>query len=151
MGLTHSWLRPTELPPDQFAAAVKDIRLVLDRAEIPLAGFESRGQPIFLADTVVFNGVQGAGCEAFEIHRIEFDRRGEAETFSFCKTQGLPYDVAVKAALVVLKHHLGNQIRVMSDESDGAWQRGRYLVVDGPDLVRTLSSIQGCDRSSIRV
>ena len=57
MGLTHSWLRPTELPARAFSAAVKDIQLVLRATDIPLAGFEGRGQPVFLDDAVVFNGV----------------------------------------------------------------------------------------------
>ncbi len=72
MGLTHSWLRPTELPVDQFAAAVRDVRLVLKHVDVPLAGFEGRGEPIFSDDAVVFNGVAGAGCEPFEIHQVEF-------------------------------------------------------------------------------
>src|SRR4051812_32399048 len=114
MGLTHSWLRPTELPADAFAAAVKDIQLALKRANIPLAGFEGSGKPVFREDAVVFNGVQGAACEPFEIHQVEFDRRGRPEVFSFCKTQGLPYDLAVKAALIVFKSHLGETIQVMS-------------------------------------
>src|SRR6476660_4895162 len=107
MGLTHSWLRPTELPAEAFTAAVRDIQLVLKAADIPLAGFEGHGQPIFLDDTIVFNGVAGAGCEPFEIHQVEFDRRGRAEKFSFCKTQSLPYDVAVKVSLIIFKEQLG--------------------------------------------
>ena len=128
MGLTHSWLRPTELPAEAFAAAVKDTQQAIRALAIPLAGFEGRGQPVFLDDAVVFNGVAGAACEPFEIHQVEFDRRGRDEKFSFCKTQGLPYDLAVKAALIVLKHHFGETIRIMSDESDDAWDQARQLV-----------------------
>jgi hypothetical protein len=127
MGLTHYWLRPTELPAEAFAAAVWDVRRVLDAAGIPLAGFDGRGRAVFLDDTIVFNGV--VRCEPFEIHQVEFDRRGRAEKFSFCKTHGLPYDLAVKATLIVLKHHLGKMFKVMSDESDDAWERVKQLVV----------------------
>ena len=128
MGLTHSWLRPTELPTEAFAAAVRDVQRVLKDANIPLAGFEGHGPPVFLDDAIVFNGVAGAACEPFEIHQVEFDRRGRAEKFSFCKTEGLPYDLAVKAALVVFKHHFGEAIKVMSDESNEAWDRARETV-----------------------
>lgn len=128
MGLTHSWLRPTELPADKFATAVKDIRLVLKNFDVPLAGFEGHGEPIFNDDAVVFNGVSGAGCEPFEIHQVEFDRRGRAEKFTFCKTQGLPYDLAVKVTLIVLKQHLGEFLKVMSDEPDEAWEPAREIV-----------------------
>src|SRR4051812_15261012 len=114
MGLTHSWLRPTELPTDAFAAAVTDIRRVLESSSIPLAGLEGRGAPILVDDGVAFNGAGAARCEPFEIHRVEFDRHGRLEKFSFCKTQGLPYDLAVKASLIVLKKHLHDLITVMS-------------------------------------
>ncbi|MBA3775431.1 MAG: hypothetical protein H0X11_03150 [Betaproteobacteria bacterium] len=128
MGLTHSWLRPTELPAGAFTDAVRDIQRLLKDANIPLAGFEGQGPPVFLDDAIVFNGVAGAACEPFEIHQVEFDRRGRAEKFSFCKTQGLPYDLVVMAALIVFKHHLGETFKVMSDESDAAWSPARQLV-----------------------
>src|SRR4051812_11997493 len=135
MGLTHSWLRPTELPATAFAAAVKDIQRILEVADVPLAGFEGRNQPVFLDDAIVFNGVAGAACEPFEIHQVEFDRRGRDQKFSFCKTQGLPYDLAVKVALVLFKHHFGETIKIMSDESDDAWAEARQLVSQATGFV----------------
>src|SRR4051794_29927973 len=57
MGLTHSWIRPTELPARLFAQAVEDIRTVLASAEVPLAGLEGVGEPILRLDAVIFNGV----------------------------------------------------------------------------------------------
>jgi len=116
MGKTHYWRRPTELPTDRFAAAANEIRRVVGLAGVPLAGFEGSGEPVFMENSVVFNGVGNARCEPFKVHDTEFDRHGRPETFSFCKTQGLPYDLAVKAALVILKEHLGDSIKVMSDE-----------------------------------
>ncbi len=128
MGLTHSWTRPTELPVDKFATAIRDVRRVLAHIDVPLAGFEGGGKPIFTDDAIVFNGVGGAGCEPFEIHQTEFDRRGRPAKFSFCKTEGLPYDLAVKAALIVLKARLGEVIRILSDEPDESWTCARQLV-----------------------
>jgi len=116
MGRTHYWRRPTELPTDRFAAAAKDIHRVVRSAGVPLAGFEGTGEPVFTDNSVAFNGVGNARCEPFKVHDTEFDRHGRPETFSFCKTEGLPYDLAVKAALVILKEHLGDSIKVMSDE-----------------------------------
>lgn len=129
MGKTHFWRRPTELPSDQFGAAVKEIRRVVGLAGVPLAGFEGCGEPIFVEDAVVFNGVGNAGCEPFQVRDTEFDRRGRSEVFSFCKTEGLPYDLAVKAALVIFKEHLGDLIKVMSDEPESAWADARDLVM----------------------
>lgn len=128
MGITHHWYRPTELPEQQFADAVVDIEEVVASAGVALAGFEGEGNPIFLPDHVVFNGVKGQHCEPFEIRRVEFDRRGRAEVFGYCKTEQFPYDLCVKAALIILKHHLGDLIRVGSDASDEDWKAAKELI-----------------------
>src|SRR5687768_12698708 len=116
MGVTHYWYRPTELPAAAFAAAVEDLRRVLKTVDVPLAGFEGTGERILRDDAVVFNGAAGAAVEPFEIQLVEFDRRGRPEKFTCCKTERLPYDIAVKMALIVMKEHLGEQITVTSDE-----------------------------------
>jgi hypothetical protein len=122
MGLTHAWYRETELDEHAFAAAVEDCRMVVAKTDVPLAGFEGAGEPIFDSDHIVFNGQRPDECEPFEIARVEFDRRGRPEALGYCKTEGLPYDICVQASLVVLKHHLGSSIRVCSDVSDDAWR-----------------------------
>jgi hypothetical protein len=128
MSQTHFWRRPTELPAKTFRTAVTDIERVLASLDIELAGFEGHGAPIFKPDVVVFNGTNRASCEPFEIHQTEFDRRGRPDTFSFCKTQGLPYDLAVKIALVTLKLHFGTQLIVTSDQPNSAWSKARDIV-----------------------
>jgi hypothetical protein len=128
MGLTHSWRRPTELSAEAFRAAVADIRKVLKASNVPLAGFHGVGESVMRDDAVVFNGVGRAAVEPFEIHCVEFDRLGRPAKFSFCKTAGLPYDLAVRATLIVLKHHLGDQISVTSDADDASWAPACQLV-----------------------
>jgi len=127
MGWTHHWQRRTELPQGAFAAAVDDCKLTLPRAGISLAGFEGNGQPILQADAIVFNGVGGACCEPFEIQQTQFDRRGREVVCSFCKTEHLPYDLCVQVALVILKHHLGESIKVGSDGKDDDWAEARRI------------------------
>jgi hypothetical protein len=68
-------------------------------------------------------GVGGAGCEPFEIHQVEFDRQGRADKFSICKTQGLPYDFAVKVALIVFKGRFSETLKIVGDESDRSASR----------------------------
>lgn len=126
MSVTHYWYRPTELPADLFAAAVADCRVCLAATAIPLGGFEGKGDPVFNDEHIVVNGVAGVDAEPFEIRRIEFDRRGRAEVFSYCKTEGLPYDICVRAALIILKNHLGDLIKVSSDKPD--WRDAIALV-----------------------
>jgi hypothetical protein len=134
MGLTHTWRRPTELPATAFNAAVADARKILGQAGIPLAGFDGTGSPILESNHIVFNGANGACCEPFEIRQIEFDRRGRPQVTSFCKTQGLPYDLAVKAVLIILKAHLGPDFKVMSDETNERWERASALVTQSLNL-----------------
>jgi hypothetical protein len=126
MGLTHYWERPTELPPDAFAAAVRDLARALPALGVQLAGFEGTGAPDFRDDAIVFNGADGAGAEPFEIHQTEFDRRGRSVVASHCKTLGARYDSCVRVALIVLNHHLGADFRVHSDDPLGeAWVAAR--------------------------
>lgn len=127
MGWTHNWQRETELPHAPFAAAVRDCQEVLARTGIPLAGFDGNGAPIFRDDMIAFNGTDRTGCEPFEIHQTEFDRRGGEMVWSFCKTEHLPYDLCVQAALVVMKHHLGDAIIVGSDGKDQDWAEARRI------------------------
>ncbi len=121
MGLTHVWVRTPELPEQQFANGVRDCQRLAKGIPGMIAGFDGTGSAIFAPDHIVFNGASPASCEPFEFRRVEFDLRGRSEVFSFCKTGGLPYDRMVKAALIVLKHHLADGIRVGSDEPQEKW------------------------------
>ncbi|CAN5406405.1 hypothetical protein BH09PLA1_BH09PLA1_01360 [soil metagenome] len=130
MGVTHYWTRATELPKATFAAAVQDASAVLSRTDVALAGFEGHGQPILQPDAIVFNGAARASCEPFEVRQVEFDRRGRPLKSSYCKTELRPYDLLVKVTLIVLKHHLGDELQVASDQDDDAWEDARRLVVN---------------------
>lgn len=70
----------------------------------------------------------GGDCahETFRLERIvephkwqEPDENGMY--FTCCKTAYKPYDIAVTAALVIAKHHLGDLIIVHSDGTDKGW------------------------------
>jgi len=128
MGWTHHWERSVELPPKQFKQAVEDLRALLPELPVELAGFDGGGEPMLADDHIVFNGRLGEHCEPFEIARVEFDRRGRGYVSSFCKTEQMPYDIAVQAVLIVLKHHLGDEIRVASDGTGPAWSDARRRV-----------------------
>lgn len=125
MGWTHSWNRPTELPAEAFAKASDHCRKILELIGVPLAGFDGTGEPIFTDDSIVFNGARAASCEPFEIHQTTFDQRGRQEFFEFVKTNRAPYDICVKAALIVLQHHLAGSLKVSSDGSDAEWSEAR--------------------------
>ena len=76
---------------------------------------------------ITFNGARGHGCETFEIRATAEARPGDVLSRSFCKTEGAPYDICVKVALVILKHHLGDRITVASDADDRDWNDARHI------------------------
>ena len=128
MGWSHHWSRPVELDPGAFSAAAQDVRAVIDRSGIDLAGFEGEGEPLIDDERIVFNGRRPGGCEPFEVARVEFDRRGREVVRSFCKTERQPYDLCVQAALIVFKHHVGDALQVTSDGDDASWDGARRRV-----------------------
>lgn len=47
--------------------------------------------------------------------------------FEHCKTAFRPYDLAVQSALLIAKHHLGDELEVASGGSDRHWNDARRL------------------------
>ena len=127
MGLTHYWKRPSELPADAFRAAVDDCRRLFQAAGAQLGGFEGIGDPLLNDERIVFNGLAPRACEPFEVAIVEFDRHGRPEVRSYCKTEFQPYDHFVKAALIVLHHHLGPAFQVSSDAKPEDWEEAQEL------------------------
>ena len=123
MGHTNYWTRVAELPAKEFAAAVKDCRKVMKHIGVPLAGRDGTGRPVFHPDEIAFNGKAPEDYETFWVARIIQD--DEPKVFEFCKTSHRPYDLCVQAALIVLKHHLGEAIAVSSDGDDASWDTAR--------------------------
>lgn len=78
---------------------------------------------------VHFNGKGDLGCEDFALRSTYRDNLtpspyGIPDGFSFCKTREYPYDVVVKACLLILKFYLKDQIDIswdglISDAADG--------------------------------
>lgn len=138
MGYTHSWRRELELEPKAFGAAVTDCAAVLAECRkrgIRIGDGMGEGEPLLDATAIVFNGVGAEGCETFavELSLPERERWGGLQEglggleFQFCKTRYQPYDLAVMACLLVLKHHLGRAIRIGSDGGIHDWQQGIEL------------------------
>jgi len=130
MGWTHYWERPTELPEQDFTSAVRDVETLVAASSIGLGGFDGSGHPVLESDHVVLNGQSPQACEPFELSRVQFDRRGRASVFSYCKTGGMPYDLLVQGALIIFRRYFGESLIVTSDGSDSNWQPARELVQD---------------------
>ena len=70
-----------------------------------------------------FNGTKDNGHETFSLR----DHWNKNEAFNFCKTASKPYDVAVVACLIVLKHYMGELVDVSSDGDASDWDAGLQL------------------------
>ena len=125
MGLTHYWLRFPVLPPTVFARAVEDCRKILPRLGVPLAGAVGTGPAVFSAEALMFNGVGPERCESMVVRQIERPHRDRLRVLSFTKTNRLPYDVCVRVALIILRHHLGQFFEVTSDDAN--WEAAGAL------------------------
>jgi hypothetical protein len=126
MGWTHYWRRDIDLPADKFVRAVADFRKIVKFLGIPLGDLHGVDQPVLNDEAILFNGSEKTGCEGFELRRHQSPRwSGRDQTSSYCKTDHMPYDICVQAALIVMKHHLEDAIMVSSDGKDEDWGKAR--------------------------
>lgn len=133
MGYTHYWYQDTKLDDAKFAAAALDIEKVLAVTEVPLAGGmgDEGTKPEVGPKRISFNGVDEDGHETLYVEptaeKPSYQDQSEPQVFNFCKTARKPYDEVVIASLAVLKHHLGDAIRVSSDGYFSEWETGLAL------------------------
>lgn len=75
----------------------------------------------------------GGDCshETFKIERIyqpyENENSYQSKYFNFCKTAYKPYDIAVTACLIALKHYLKSDVLINSDGDLNDWQDGALI------------------------
>ena len=106
MGYTHYWyVRDLEAAARALPLVAADLRRLLPSLP-PLAGWDGQGSPVLEEREVAFNGLVPDDYETFRLEaRPEGYRQTERGLFGFCKTGRHPYDLAVQAALALLKWH----------------------------------------------
>ena len=154
MGYHHSIYLDKDFDRAAFAAAVDDIRILIERAGVPIAGpFGSPDSvPILEQGLIAFNGVNyncvctvsGWGlwlhqsqcytgrwdndsCEAFLVDvrsEVNTDRHDESRYYFNWKTDYKPYDLVGMLAMLALKHHLGDSVVMKSKGLWYCWQYG---------------------------
>ena len=96
------------------------VKFAYNKEGISLSGYSAHAKNY---GGINFNGKQDDGLETFYL-REHFSQN---EAFNFCKTGERPYDVVVVAALITLKHVLGENVMVESDGSTKDWESGLEL------------------------
>ena len=120
MGYTHYWTlkcSSSEENKKKFKKAVTLLKKCLKEVQVPLAGGNGTGKPVFKDNYICFNGV---GEDSYETCYIGFD-----DGFNFCKTVRKPYDVVVCLALLCFKIAFGDDFEYSSDgnEEDDGWKQ----------------------------
>ncbi len=133
MGYSHAWYRAErEFPATQFKKAVEDFTKLLPHFKkmgITLAGGEGEGKPAITPKEIIFNGKGNEGYETFYMPRLDEEaRRCRNGFFCYTKTSQMPYDLAVTSALLILKHHMKDNLKVGSDGSIEEWNEAVQLV-----------------------
>lgn len=126
MGYTNHCYRALLFEPRKYREAVQDIKKVLPETGVDLAGPAGQELPMINLEIVAFNGRAPLDGESFWMPRyyMGWARKRRLPGFTFAKTYRHPYDLAVKVALLVFKHHLGTAVEVTSDDEDllAAWR-----------------------------
>jgi hypothetical protein len=128
MGYTVSWERPKKIKEDILIKAGNDFKQLLDENvfNFELGNGLGEGTPTINKEKIVFNGFgQENSCESFVFeanieHRHFLQQLNHKENkndlyYDFCKTRRLPYDLAVKTMLLILKYYLDDYLRISSD------------------------------------
>lgn len=121
MGFTRYFFRPAVLAKEGFTLFAAEVQTIFAAAEamgITLAGGHGEGKAEADAEGVWFNG-SAELREDFETLYIAQEESGRVDAdgliHGFCKTERRPYDAAVVAVLLSLKHHFP----MVRFESDG--------------------------------
>jgi hypothetical protein len=138
VGYTHHWYRKQVLDRAAFAAAGTDLRKVVEALKKNGLRFgrwnsDKEIDPEITSNLIRLNGIGAAGVEEFEVPQVfqaPFRIGDDGRIHAHCKTEHMPYDIAVTAALIILKHHLGDEIHIYSDGELIDWLKGKQLCAE---------------------
>jgi len=122
MGYTH-YYRVQNVPNEAYVSIRKDFETLIPKftaQNIPLAGWDGKGEMTVNDEEIRFNGVENDGHETMALGV-------DTEGFNFCKTARKPYDLAVTSLLIIASQHLGDLIEVSSDGDLSDWNEAKEL------------------------
>ena len=129
MGYTHYWTIQDITKPLMTSEIAQDIQSIILASEVPIGDGDGGrdSQPLLEHDLVQLNGIGDESHESLcyppNFKWNQGFRPPESHGFAFCKTARKPYDVVVCAALLAIKHHLGDNVEINSDgKFDNEWQ-----------------------------
>jgi hypothetical protein len=115
----YSFKIPT-LAPDDFAALAQKCNDMLRFLEIPIAGWDGSGEPVFNNHEIVFNGKGEACGDSFYL--------SSTGSNGIIQTYGHDYDLAVRCCLTIFKEALREQMKIISTIPEDALE---WIEADG--------------------
>lgn len=119
---------------EKFSAVAKDFKAILPvfkKENIWLAGETGSREPVVTDTEIGFNGRGGMSCEWFDIKQAYSGRDLHPDNpmkSSHCKTEKMPYDLAVMCCLLIFKHHFRDDFLVQSNGEIKDWEPAISLV-----------------------
>ena len=135
MGYTHSWYRNRIIAPYDMIAIKSDFDMIVEKLPAESAIKELPEYLVGYYD-VAFRGTHGSAedfvfTEQSTGRVISNDGTNDpsviGKCFEFCKTERLPYDLAVCCFLIIAKKYLGENIRIQTDGSQKDWKAAMGL------------------------
>ena len=121
----HHWWIKDQCSP-KTPAISKDAQALANTWGRPLhrSRDETEAEPVFSPTEIRFNATED-GCDDFRYppHGIKNEKAGQLAGYGSCNTDMMPYDQLVAATMLVIKHHLGDDVVVKSDgdHRSGTW------------------------------
>lgn len=123
MGYTHYYYVQRHLSVTAFKRIAEDLNSIMPefkKRKIKLCSYDDGDKPIITSAQIVLNGI-GENSYLKFVLELNAPKGSYEQTnkdgliFNFCKTARKPYDFVVCCALIIAKHHLGDQISISSD------------------------------------
>ncbi len=127
MSYEHFWKLDETMTREVFRRVVRDFKVVLPHLEVRKGLIQDSGTTRFIRDHSVMNdNVIMFNAEA-EGEALWFQRLGSYSLQHSCKTNNLPYDVAVNCVLLIAKRYLKHGIHINTDGETKDWRKALLL------------------------
>ena len=134
MGYTnYTTNTPAKHPQTKWDMMVEAVKHVYSESDVRLTGEYAGSEPEFGKDVIFFYGDYGLSCEPMVVNRVmdkrdsDMMKRYNRKSFSFCKTQQHPYDLMVKATMLLHKYFFP-EVEIACDGPMSEFDPAKFLV-----------------------
>ena len=119
MGYTHTYIVQHPELDLKIPRIASDVAQIIEASRVSIADASGKrgSKPVLGPNQISFNGTAPREAESFQFppDHERNESMGMHPGWNFCKTDRLPYDIVVCAALVAIQHHLDGNVEVQSN------------------------------------